>query len=147
MDGDDLAVVVLHHLAPHAPPADDELAASDGPEVHQGPHGEVGQAVVILRDEEAHCTVLASEGIVLSDVVEAAGELCHVDSFEMERVFRPSVGLTHLLAILRTRADTKKNCRESFMKIFAPECTILPSACPSRLRVMERTTSQCRPLG
>ena len=147
MDSDDLAVVVLHVLRPHAPPADDELAAGAGPEVHQFPHGEVGQAVVVLGDEEAHGAVLTAEGIVLSDVVEAAGELCHVDSFEMERVFRPSVGLTHLLAILRTRADTKKNCRESFMKIFAPECTILPSASPSRLRVMERTTSQCRPLG
>ena len=99
VDSDDLAVVVLHVLRPHAPPADDELAAGDGPEVHQGPHGEVGQAVVVLRDEEAHGAVLTAEGIVLSDVVEATGELCHVDSFEVERVVRPSVGLADLQTI------------------------------------------------
>ena len=96
MDSDDLAVVVLHHLRPHAPSADHELAAGGGPEVHQGPHGEVGQAVVVLGDEEAHGAVLPAEGIVLSDVVEAAGELCHVDRFEVERVVRPGVGLAHL---------------------------------------------------
>ena len=84
MDRDDLAVVVLHPLRPHAPPADDELAAGDGAEVHQAAHCEVGQAVVVLRDEEAHGAVLAAEGIVLSDVVEAAGELSHVDSFEVD---------------------------------------------------------------
>ena len=118
MDSDDLAVVVLHHLAHHAPPADDELAAGGRPEVHQAVHREVGQAVVVLRDEEAHVAVLPPEGIVLSDVVEAAGELCHVDSFEMERVFRPSVGLAHLQTKLGTRADTKKSCRESFFEDF-----------------------------
>ena len=108
MDSDDLAVVVLHVLRPHAPPADDELAAGAGPEVHQVPHGQVGQAVVVLGDEEAHGAVLTAEGIVLSDVVEAAGELCHVDSFEVERVLRPSVGLTHLQSELSNRDDRKK---------------------------------------
>ena len=34
VDSDDLAVVVLHLLAPHAPPADDELAAGVGPQVY-----------------------------------------------------------------------------------------------------------------
>ena len=107
MDGDDLPVVVLNHLAPHAPPADDELAAGAGPEVHQGPHGEVGQAVVVLRDEEAHGAVLPPEGIVLGDVVEAAGELGHVDGLEMQRVVSSSVGLAHLQSILGTREDNK----------------------------------------
>ena len=96
VDGDDLAVVVLHHLAHHAPPADDELAAGGGPEVDQAVHRQVGQAVVVLRDEEAHVAVLPPEGIVLSDVVKPAGELCHVDSLEMERVVRSRVGLTRM---------------------------------------------------
>ena len=107
MDSDDLAVVVLHVLRPHAPPADDELAAGAGPEVHQAAHGEVGQTVVVLRDEEAHGAVLPPEGIVLGDVVEAAGELGHVDGLEMQRVFRSGVGLAHLQPILGTRDDTQ----------------------------------------
>ena len=107
MDGDDLAVVVLHHLAHHAPPADDELAAGGGPEVDQAVHREVGQAVVVLRDEEAHGAVLPPEGIVLGDVVEAAGELGHVDGLEMQRVVRSCVGLAHLQPILGTREDNK----------------------------------------
>lgn len=100
VDCDDLPVVVLNPLTPHAPPADDELAAGAGPEVDQAAHGEVGQAVVVLRDEEAHGAVLPPEGIVLGDVVEATGELRHVDGLEMQRVVRPSVGLAHLQSIL-----------------------------------------------
>ena len=107
MDCDDLPVVVLNHLAPHAPPADDELAAGAGPEVHQAAHGEVGQAVVVLRNEEAHGAVLPTEGVVLGDVVKAAGELRHVDGLEMQRVVRSCVGLADLQSIFGTREDNK----------------------------------------
>ena len=97
MDRDDLAVVVLHPLRPHAPPADHELATGDGPEVGEVAHSEVGEAVIIATDEEAHGTVLTAEGVVLDDVIKATIELGNVDGLVVYRVAYSPVDLADLV--------------------------------------------------
>ena len=69
---------------------------------YQSADSEVGQAVVVLGDEEAHGAVLTAEGIVDGDVVESTAELRHIDSFEVKRVFLSSVRFADLQAILGT---------------------------------------------
>ena len=61
---------------------------------YQSADSEVGQAVVVLGDEEAHGAVLAAEGVVLDDDVEATGELGHVEGFEVDGVVDTTIGLT-----------------------------------------------------